>query len=254
MNVEQPFASGDSPLHRLDPRVKVLAAAGLSVATAILTDLFLAVFALAGALCLLLSARVGFRAAARRLALANLFIGVMWLVLPWSVPGRAVATIGHVELTREGLALAGRITVKCNAILMALIALLATSTLADLAHALQRLRVPQRLLMIFFFCVRYLSVIHSEFVRLTHAMKARAFTPAANLRTYRTYANMLGTLVVRAHARAARIHQAMLCRGFSGSFPMLRRFRLRTTDVVAGLMLLAFAGLLAVLQWKIGKS
>ena len=253
MTLEQPFASGDSGLHRLDPRVKVLAAVAFSVATAILTDLFIAMFALAAGICLLVSARMSFRATAKRLLFANAFIGAMWLFLPWSVSGRAAGSIGPVVLTHEGIGLAALITVKSNAILAALVGLLGTSSLADLAHAFQRLRAPERLIGILFFCVRYVSVLHSEYLRLIQAMKVRGFVPGANLRTYRTYASLLGALVVRAQDRAERVHEAMLCRGFHGTFPVLRRFRLCAADVVAGAVLILFAGCLVVLQWTTTK-
>jgi len=251
VDVDQPFASGDSAVHRLDPRVKILAAAVLSIAIAALTGLSLAAFALAAAVCLLCLARPRARRVVMRLLFANAFVAAAWLFLPWTTPGRAVGGLGPVTFTREGLSAAALITVKCNAILMTLIALLATSGLADLAHALQRLRVPPKLLMIFFFCVRYLSVIRAEYLRLSDAMKVRAFVPRAGLGAYKMYANMLGTLVVRAHDRAGRIHQAMLCRGFDGRFRALHHLRLRAGDIAAGAAMAAFAALLLVLQWTI---
>jgi len=251
VNVEQPFASGDSALHRLDPRVKVPAAAALSIAIAVLTDLSLAAFALAAAACLLCLARPSARRVVMRLLFANAFVAAAWLFLPWTTPGRAVGSFGPVTFTGEGVSAAALITVKCNAILMTLIALLATSSLAELARALGRLRVSPKLLMIFFFCVRYVSVIRAEYGRLSGAMKVRAFVPRAGLAAYKTYANMLGTLIVRAHDRAGRIHQAMLCRGFDGQFRTLRHLKLRAGDVAAGSAIAAFAALLLVLQWTI---
>ena len=80
-------------------------------------------------------------------------------------------------------------------------------------------------------------------------MRIRAFNPRPELRTYRTYANLLGTLVVRSHDRAERVQRAMLCRGFSGTWPLLREPRLRAADLAAALVMLVFITTLVVLEW-----
>ena len=253
MGLEAPFASGDSDLHRLDPRIKVVAAAGLSVATAVVSNVLLAASALAASGCLVFCGGLRLRAVLKRLLPANILIAAMWLFLPWAVPGRALWNAGPMTVTHEGVALAALITVKCNAILLALVALLSTSSLADVASALGRLGVPNRLTMVLFFCVRYVSVIEAERGRLTQAMTVRAFRPRPSLRTYTTYAYMLGTLAVRTHDRAQRIYQAMLCRGFEGTFPVVRRPRPGRRDIVFGATLLAFSIWLVVLEWTVTR-
>ena len=62
---------------------------------------------------------------------------------------------------------------------------------------------------------------------------------------------MLGSLLVRSHERAARVYSAMLCRGFSGRFPILGARNLRASDLVAGVALLLVAALLGVLEWQL---
>jgi len=249
MKIEQPFTAGDSFVHRLDPRVKVLAAIAFSVTAATLHRPVAAAAALLLAALILLAARLGARAVARRLVLANILVGAAWLFLPWSVPGEPALSIGAVTLTRPGIQLALLITLKCNAILIAMIALLATSDLSAITHALRRLHVPGTLLTVFSLCIRYMSVIGTEFVRLTQAMRIRAFSPRPELRTCRTYANLLGTLVVRSHDRAEQVQRSMLCRGFSGTLPFLREPRLRAADLAAALAMLVFITTMAVLEW-----
>ena len=249
MSASAGLSVGSSPLHVLDARVKLIAAAAFSVGTAVLTSAPVAVFALAAAAVLLIAARPPMRAVARRLLVANAFIGAMWLFLPWSVPGEAVAAVGPVELTDAGLARSVLITLKCNAILAAVIALLATSTTGDLAHALRSLRVPRKLVMMFFFCVRYVGRIGGEYRRLADAARMRAFRPRPDRRTYRAFAELAGTLLVRTSDRAGRVYQAMLCRGFRGSFPELHRAPPRRMDLAAGAAIVAFAVLLVLLEW-----
>jgi cobalt/nickel transport system permease protein len=90
-----------------------------------------------------------------------------------------------------------------------------------------------------------------EYRRLIKAVKIRGFHPGNNLHTYRTYAYLVGMLLVKSYERAERVRAAMLCRGFRGKFYDLREFELRTTDIIVMfLMLIGISGI-ALLQWFI---
>jgi len=77
-------------------------------------------------------------------------------------------------------------------------------------------------------------------------MLIRCFKPGTNMHTYRTYAYLVGMLIVRSYERSQRIYQAMLCRGFSGRFPVVSHFRLGKGDVVFGLSMAAVTVMLAI--------
>jgi len=249
MAVQEPFAQGSSLLHGLDARAKFVGAFVYSVVVAVVGDFLVLVLAVLFSLALLGAARLDTARLVRRLVVINAFIAFLWLFLPWSVPGTIVAEVGPIEITREGVLLALQVTLRCNAIVWACIALLGTSRIVDLAHALRALRVPEKLVVVLFFCVRYIQVVHDEYRRLVDAMRLRAFKPRTNLHTYRTYANLVGTLLVRSHDRAARIYEAMLCRGFNGRFPNLGEGSIRGQDVAAAVVVVAFTILLVGLEW-----
>jgi cobalt/nickel transport system permease protein len=248
MAVREPFAQGSSLLHGLDARAKFVAACVYSLVVAVAGDFLVLVLAVLFSLALLGAARLDAARLLRRLVVVNAFIAFLWLFVPWSVPGTIVAAVGPIEITREGVLLALRLTLRCNAIVWACIALLGTSRIVDLAHGLRALRVPEKLVVLFF-CVRYIQVVHDEYRRLVDAMRLRGFTPRTNLHTYRTYANLVGTLLVRSHDRAARIYEAMLCRGFRGRFRSLGQGRIRARDIAAAVVVVAFTILLVGLEW-----
>ena len=79
--------------------------------------------------------------------------------------------------------------------------------------------------------------MHEEYSRLRNAVIIRCFKAGTNIHTYRTYAYLVGMLIVRSYERSQRIYQAMLCRGFKGRFPVISHFRLRKGDVVFGLLM-----------------
>jgi cobalt/nickel transport system permease protein len=249
MAIEEPFAQGRSFLHRLDPRAKLVAAAVYACVAAVLRDVRVLGLGVGFSAALLLAARLDGRRLARRVLVVNAFVAFVWLFVPWSVDGETVVQIGALRVTHEGLLLALRLTLRCNAIVLALIALLGTSRVTDLARALRLLRTPEKLVLVLFFCVRYVQVIREEYRRLIEAAKVRGFRPAVRLHTYRTYANLIGVLLVRSHDRAARVYEAMLCRGFKGRFPTLKEPRLRGVDVTAGAIIVVFTAALVLLEW-----
>lgn len=211
----------DSIIHRVDPRIRIIAASIFSVvvvlgtrspATGLLVALVTAAFA---------EIRIG--ALALRLVPLNLMMLVLVATLPFSIPGRAMFLLGPWTYSFEGFGQALNIACKGNAIVIMLTALIATIEMVQLGHALERLRVPWKLTRLFLFAVRYFSVIDSEFTRLSRAMMMRGFRPGLNRHTLRSYGYLAGMLLVHALDRSERIVDAMRCRGFDGHF--------RTIDV-----------------------
>jgi cobalt/nickel transport system permease protein len=219
--------------------VKILTALPLAVLVALMHDHGGPARGLALAILLAAVARLNINKVLHRLVVANVFVVMLWAFLPFSVPGEALFEIGPLSATREGLLLSASITIKTNAIVLATIALLGTSQAFSLAHALVHMKVPGKLVHLFFFFYRYISVLHEEYLKLRTAMRVRAFAPRTNAHTYRSYAYLLGMLIVRSFERSERIYRAMLCRGFHGHFPVISHFHLRGADIAFGTLMAA---------------
>ncbi len=247
--IEETFADGSSFIHRLDPRVKTVAAIGFSVLTAVADSFPPLFFALGFAIVLVGLARLRPRAVMRRLLLVNGFVLLLWLMLPLTFGGEPIARIGPVTISAEGIRYALLITLKSNAIILACIALLATTHLTELGRALGWLRAPQKIVHILLFMLRYLGEISKEYQRLSVSMRVRCFQPSTNLHTYRSYANMVGMLLVNSYERAEAVYAAMLCRGFHGKFYALDDFAVDGDDVAFGILVVAALSAMAVLQW-----
>ncbi len=245
----EPFANGSSLPYRLDPRCRIVSALLFSLVTAIASRWQPLAVALATALLLLAVARLPARQVGRRLVLANAFILCVWLLLPFTHAGTPLVAVGPLTATVEGVRLAARITVKANAILLAFIALVATMPVATLGHALRRLAVPDKLVHLLLFTSRYIHVMEQEYQRLHNAAVIRGFRPRTDWHTYKTYAYLVGMLLVRSLARAERVHDAMLCRGFQGRFFSLRPFAVNRRDIVAVTMMVLVVGGMVWLEW-----
>jgi len=247
--IQEPFSEGNSLAHRLDPRGKIVVAALFAVLVAASKSYAATAAGLALALFCLALARLPWRKVAARLLMVNSFIFFLWVVLPLTYPGEAVWRLGPLTATRQGLLFTGLITLKSNAIIIGLIALIATVPVVTLGQSMHHLRLPEKLCHLLLFTYRYLYVFEQEFHRLVQAMKIRGFRPRTNLHTYRSYAYLAAMLLVRSYDRADRVYQAMLCRGFHGRFYSLRTFAWQRRDwIFLGLSLPALAVVL-YLEW-----
>jgi cobalt/nickel transport system permease protein len=247
--IEEEFSTGKSFIHGLDPRIRIIVAALFSVVVATSTNLSALIPALAVSLFLIVLTKLPTRKVFYRLLLVNGLILFLWLLLPFTFKGEQLFTIGPLVGTKEGVMYASQITLKCNAILLAMIALLATIPIFTLGHAMNQLYFPEKLIHLFLFTYRYIHVIFQEYHRLINAMRIRGFIPQTNLHTYRSYAYLVGMLLVKSYDRAERVHKAMLCRGFSGKYFTLSRFSIKIGDIFyLSFMLAAILGLV-ILQW-----
>ena len=216
-------------IHRLDPRIRLSVAALYSVVVALSYRFSVLILALGISSILILISRIRIQEVLKRLIIVNALILLLWLILPLTYKGEALASIGSLPIYRPGVILAAQITLKSNTILIAVIALIATMSFSTLGHSMYRLRVPEKIVYLLLMTYRYIFVIEEEYLRLMRAIKIRGFRPGTNSNTYRTYSYVIGMLFVRAAARAERVHQAMQCRGFNGKFYSLLEFQTRAT-------------------------
>jgi cobalt/nickel transport system permease protein len=245
------FCTGQSLLHRLDARGKIVLAMLFAVEVAVTDNLLLLLPALALSIILALTARLDSGKLTSRLLLINSFNLFLWLTLPFTAGGETLFSIGPLNATTQGIMLATLITIKANTIILALIALVATSPVFALGHAMNELRFPGKLVHLLLFTYRYLDVIQHEYSRLSKAMKVRGFVPKSNAHTYRSYAYLVGMLLVRSYERSERVYQAMLCRGFKNRFIVLKESSWHAADTLflcGGLSLILILGVLSCIK------
>jgi cobalt/nickel transport system permease protein len=99
------------------------------------------------------------------------------------------------------------------------LALVATTGFDDVCAALGRLGAPRVLVAQLALLYRYLFVLADEAARTIRGYEARA---AGRRPGVRMGATLLAQLLVRALARAERVHAAMRCRGFDGRLWLVR--------------------------------
>ena len=246
--IDEPFAAGGSFLHRADPRAKLALATGTTCILAVSPGWQAPALALCVGVGLVLWAGLPGRAFWRRMLTVNGFVAFLWVFLPFTTPGAAIGALGPLTVSGPGLTLALLISLKTNAIMLAFLALAATSDAASLGQAMHRLRVPAKLVFLFLFTYRFIHVINDERQRLTTAARLRGFKARSNAHTYRTLASLVAMVLVGAMRRAEMTRRAMLLRGFTGSFSTLRTFRMGARERLFVASGAVYAAVLIVLE------
>lgn len=226
----------------------------LCVAAALLRQLPAAGLSLGFGVAVAFAAGLGPRALRPKLLAVNGVAALLWLILPFSTPGQPLAALGPLSASDAGIRLAALITLKTNAITLYFAGLAANMGPVGVARGLDGLGAPASLVRVLLFTQRYLDLLRQEYLRLAQAAKARGFSPAFNLHTYRTRANMLGMVLVRALDRAERVLKAMQCRGFdpAGSTPPVlnaKQWAGADTRLVTLAVISCFS--LAALEWSL---
>jgi cobalt/nickel transport system permease protein len=186
------YQTGESLIHRLDPRVKVVVTILFILSNVLLPDGAWLAFALAWGLILLISllAGLGLGYALKRSFVALPF-ALAAVTVAFNLPGEPLLAwqLGpwHLVATDAGVIRFASIVIRTWLSVQMAILLTATTRFPDLMHALQHLRVPALLVAII-------------------SWKARVT------------GNMVGQLFLRSYERSDRVYNAMLARGYNGQF------------------------------------
>lgn len=248
--ITEPFVSGKSFIHSAHPGVRVGCAFLISLFGAMVTNLNAAVAVFVAGIIFSASARLPFWPLIKRLFVVNLFILFLWVFLPFSRPGEPLLSVGPFVASLEGVLYTAVITLKSNGVVLAVTSLISTMPVQTMGAGMQSLKIPEKFCRLFLFTWRYIHVMRTEFFKMRRAAAMRGFIPRTNLRTYKTYAWLMGMLLVRSLDRAQRVWQAMLCRGFSGTFHTLNRYRISNRDWLVVSMSVFFSIFFIFLQFS----
>jgi len=236
-------------MHALDPRIKIVGVVAFSFLIAICSRWSALLPALFFSFLFVLFSRLSPRKVCLRLILVNGLILFLWVFIPFSIEGKPLFRMGSFTATEEGVLFSMLLTLRSNIIILCLICLVSTTSIFTLGRAMSQLRIPGKMVQLFFFTYRYVHVIEMEYRRMVNALKIRAFHPRTSLHTYRTYAYLVGMLLVRSYDRSERVRNAMVCRGFRGRFYDLSEFALKPFDFLMICIFFLVLILIVLLQW-----
>jgi cobalt/nickel transport system permease protein len=209
---------GHSVIHRAPAHLKLVSLLGFMLVVVATPRDWHAAFALYAVVLLAVVgvSRVPPVYLAKRMAIEIPFV-VFALLVPLVAQGPQVQVLG-LGLSQPGLVAAGGLLMKGTLGVLASLTLAATTEPEDVLRGLQRLRMPDLIVQIMGFMIRYLDVVTGEMGRMLTAMRSRGCDPRSP-RHWPALARSLGALFIRSYERGERVHLAMLSRGYTGTLP-----------------------------------
>jgi cobalt/nickel transport system permease protein len=218
-----------SPIHRLDPRVKLL-----TTMIFIVTVVSFPKYAIGSLLPFILYP-------VALVALGNVPVGYLLKKLLIAAPFAFFIGIFNPLLDRQVMAHLGPLAISGGWVsfasimlrffltVSAALLLVAVTGFYQVCAALERLGLPRVCAVQLLFLYRYLFVLGDEALRMVRARALRSFQGRGL--GFQTYTSMLGHLLLRTLDRAQRLHLAMLSRGFDGEIRLLQPLHLHGRDV-----------------------
>jgi cobalt/nickel transport system permease protein len=232
------YSEGNSIIHRLDPRTKLVATLAFIALVVLLPSASWLTYGLyfITVVALIIISRVPVTYVFKRSLIIVPFVLMVALFIPFFKEGTEAFSFNilswHLSVTYEGLETLGSVMAKAWLSILFLILLTSTTTFSNILKALEHLKMPRVLVMIMSFMYRYIFVLTDEVMRMKQARDSRNFGEGGRrLWQIRTVGNMIGTLFIRSYERGERVYAAMVARGFDGHSRTLNRLYFRPADV-----------------------
>ncbi|HQK84060.1 MAG TPA: cobalt ECF transporter T component CbiQ [Atribacter sp.] len=257
------FIPIESPVHRLDPRVKILVSAILIVALFIVKEwpsfLFIGCFIIL----LTITARIPISYIGKSLK-PILFLLAFTLVLQvFFTPGDYIWEYGFLHVSREGLIRGLFIIVRLCLLILCTALLTLTTSPVELTDGLESLMSPfkkwgfpaHELAMMMTIAIRFIPTLMEEADRIIKAQQARGadFESGSLIQRAKNLIPLLVPLFINSFKRADDLAIAMESRCYRGGIgrSRLRVLKLRMADILFFSITIIFITVVILLSWFI---
>lgn len=256
------YYPANSPLHRLDPRVKIILAILYIVCSFLCKNVISFALLLASAVLLVFLGRIPLKIILRGLR-AVLFVLAFTAILNifWTSGNMLLVEWGFIKIYAEGLYAALFIMIRISALIIGTSMLMTytttpialTNAIEDLLSPLKKLHVPvHSFAMMMTIALRFIPTLTEETDRIMTAQKARGadFSSGGLISRAKALVPVLIPLFVSAFNRAGDLATAMECRCYHGGEGRTRMTvrKMRFVDVIPLFLIVAFGASLIALN------
>lgn len=237
----------ESPIHKVDPRFKILICVGFILFVIFTSPASLLAFALYGALLAILIglSKVPWRFILMRSLVIIPFVLMVAIFIPFIKKGQVAGgySLGSLKLTvtYDGLMIFWNVLIKAFLSIILVTLLISTTKFTQFLKALQRLKIPLIFIMILSFMYRYIFVITDELEIMFRAKKARS-VGGSKWFHIKTLSNMLGVLFLRSYEKGETVYLAMCSRGYSGDIKTIDEMYITKSDVALSIVVFFILG------------
>jgi cobalt/nickel transport system permease protein len=236
---------GNSLVHRIDARIKIICAAATVFCIVLLGHWELPLLFFATCIGIVLYSKTSLKTYIKRL-LFPLFIIVFVAIAPLFTYGTTVVAVVPglmLPIYQEGVLFAILIFTRCLAAVAVLNLLILVTPMTTVMDSLAWFRVPSVIIDLMTMMYRYVSLLSEESTRMYRAQESRCghSRSVSYLKRVKNFGSIAGALLMRAFDRAIKVGDAMASRGYTGKYTLLiyEKSELSTRDLLAGLLIVS---------------
>jgi cobalt/nickel transport system permease protein len=242
--------SGTSLVHLADPRLKLIILISYILTVVIIPDKYLRVYAVLAVIPILMALFSGVSLWHYFQKLSKLYPMIFFItfILPF-IPdeGGPIYSLGWIHLYRTGLDNFILINIKSVLVIFMSIILTTTTDFNLLLKALEKLRIPQIVIIILAFMYRYIFLLIDEAERNFLAYQSRHIKLSL-VQKLKTLTKQIVVIFLRTFERGERVYLAMEARAFTGRIFTLGQlhWKLRDTAILFCYLFFLFLPLLFI--------
>ncbi len=223
------LACGDSVLHRLDPRAKLITTLAFIVTVVSFDKYTLSALMpfLIYPMFLVTAGALPFTYLIKKVFLVAPFAMLIGVFNPL-MDREILLQIGALRISGGWISFLS-IMLRSVLTVSAALTLIALTGFNSVCMAMEKLRIPKPFVIQLMFLYRYLFVLIDEAARMVRARSLRSFN--SNTMAVGLFVPLVGQLLFRALDRAQRIHLCMCCRGFDGHFHTIRPMKIGFNEI-----------------------
>ncbi|MEO1132332.1 MAG: cobalt ECF transporter T component CbiQ [Cyanobacteria bacterium J06639_1] len=242
----------DSPIHRWEPRAKLVGITLLIFAFAFVHQLALLPALLLVSLSLYALSGLPWRFWRDRLRLPGTLLLSMLVLLPFLSGGTPLVSWGAIAIYREGCF--AILPIACRFVSILTLGLIAFGTMpfATLIEAMRALGLPCILADMTLLSYRYLDDTGNMLIQMRQAMRLRGWQgDRFSWQHLSVLASVAGTLLIRSFERSEQVYRAMVLRGYGQARAVSRLQSPQLRDIGATVWVACVALTIAALEWHL---
>ncbi len=250
------YYPGNSWIHKLDPRIKIMATILYVVALFVVDDFIGFAIAFVGLAGVVLISKVPFRFILRGLKPVFLIIAFTFIINLFMIKGEVLVSFWVLEITKEGVRTAVFMAVRLVLLIIGSSLLTLTTKPISLTDGIEALLSPfkklglpaHELAMMMTIALRFIPTLLEETDKIMKAQQARGadFESGNLMRRAKALIPILVPLFISAFRIAQDLAMAMEARCYGGNIKRTRMngMKLKSRDLAASILFLLFLGLI----------
>jgi len=221
LNTIERESGKNSPVHRIDPRIKLIMTLILIVYAVYTTDFLVLFLVEMYIISLVLSSKISIKYYIKRVIYILPFGGFIAIFQPFIKPGIILYTLPFsLTISYEGIMFGLLLFSRLVVCLSAIVLFSSVTSVDKIGESMRKLGFPKELSMILSMTIRYLFVFFEELENIRNAQKSRCFNLWNRKTKYLWRIKQIGytimMLFLKSFEKGEKVYFSMLSRGYQG--------------------------------------